>query len=184
MKKRLIIDMDETIADSLSRQLEWYGRDASHDVTPDQLKGRHLHQFVTQEHAPMVRAYPHHQDFFHDLPLLEGAQDALLKLSETYDIYIASAAMEFPHSFAPKFDWLRRHFPFISPMRYIFCGDKSILKADYLIEDTPQHLEGFTGQGLLLTAPHNLNENRFRRINSWTEVLAILLPGDQSVPAR
>jgi 5'-nucleotidase len=175
-KKRLIIDMDETIADSLSRQLEWYERDASQPILPEQLNGRHLHQAVGEEHAPMVRAYPHHQDFFHDLPLLDGAQDALLKLSEHYDIYIATAAMEFPLSFAPKFEWLRRHFPFISPMRYIFCGDKSVLKADYLIDDTAQHLEGFHGEGLLFTAPHNLHEERFRRVDSWGEVLARLLP--------
>jgi 5'-nucleotidase len=175
-KKRLIIDMDETIADSLSRQIEWYARDASQSVARDELKGRHLFQTVAEEHATMVRAYPHHRDFFHDLPLLEGAQDALLKLSETYDIYIATAAMEFPLSFAPKFEWLQRHFPFIPPMHYTFCGDKSVLVADYLIDDTAKHLEGFHGEGLLFTAPHNIHEDRFRRVDSWSEVLALLLP--------
>lgn len=176
VKKRLIIDMDETIADSLSRQLEWYARDASLTISPDQLQGRHLYEFVTGEHVQMVRDYAYHQDFFDDLPLLNGAQEALLKLSGEYDIYIATAAMEFPNSFAPKFSWLRRHFPFISPMRYVFCGDKSILKADYLIDDTPTHLEGFDGHGLLFTAPHNLHEKRFQRVNSWREILALLLP--------
>ena len=175
-KKRLIIDMDETIADSLSRQLEWYERDAAKQVARDELKGRHLYQAVGDEHEGMVYQYPHHEDFFHDLPLLDGAQEALRKLSEVYDIYIATAAMEFPLSFTPKFEWLRRHFPFISPMRYIFCGDKSILKADYLIDDTAKHLAGFHGEGLLFTAPHNLHEDGFRRVDSWGEVLAMLLP--------
>ena len=170
IRKRLIIDMDETIADSLSRQLEWFERDASTPVLRDQLKGQHLHQFVGDEHGEMVRSYAHHEDFFRDLPLLDGAQESLEKLSEKYDIYIATAAMEFPLSFVPKYEWLRLHFPFISPMRYIFCGDKSVLKADYLIDDTAKHLEGFHGEGLLFTAPHNIHEDRFRRADSWGEV--------------
>jgi 5'(3')-deoxyribonucleotidase len=176
IRKRLIIDMDETIADSLPRQLEWFERDAPTPVLRDQLQGQHLHQFVGEEHVDMVRSYAHHEDFFRDLPLLDGAQEALEKLSEKYDIYIATAAMEFPLSFAPKYEWLRLHFPFISPMRYIFCGDKSVLKADYLIDDTAKHLEGFHGEGLLFTAPHNIHEDRFRRVDSWSEVLALLLP--------
>jgi len=106
-KKRLIIDMDETIADSLARQLEWYERDSAKPFVRHELKGRHLYQAVGEEHAELVRQYPHHEDFFHDLPLLDGAQEALLKLSAEYDIYIATAAMEFPLSFAPKFEWLR-----------------------------------------------------------------------------
>ena len=175
-KKRLIVDMDETIADSLARQLEWYERDAAKQVARGELKGRHLYQAVAEEHSAMVYKYPHHEDFFGSLPLLDGAQEALRKLSEHYDIYIATAAMEFPLSFTPKFEWLRQHFPFISPMRYIFCGDKSVLHGDYLIDDTAKHLEGFTGEGLLFTAPHNIHENRFRRVDNWTQVLALLLP--------
>jgi 5'-nucleotidase len=176
IRKRLIIDMDETIADSLSRQLEWFERDAVTTLLPREMEGAYLHQFVKGEHAELLRSYAHHEDFFRDLPLLDGAQEALEKLAEKYDIYIATAAMEFPLSFAPKYEWLRLHFPFISPMRYIFCGDKSVLKADYLIDDTAKHLEGFHGEGLLFTAPHNLHEDRFHRVDSWSEVLALLLP--------
>ena len=37
--------------------------------------------------------------------------------------------------------WLRRHFPFIAPSNIVFCGDKSIVDADYLIDDRPRHLQ-------------------------------------------
>jgi 5'(3')-deoxyribonucleotidase len=53
----------------------------------------------------------------------------------------------------------------------VFCGNKSILRADYLIDDLPRNLDRFTGQGLLYTAPHNLTATGYARVNHWREVL-------------
>jgi hypothetical protein len=66
--------------------------------------------------------------------------------------------MSVPNSLGPKYRWLQRHFPFIPLTNYVFCGDKSILRADYLIDDLPKNLLRFQGQGLLYTAPRNLTE--------------------------
>ncbi|MEI9970505.1 MAG: hypothetical protein WDM87_18525 [Terracidiphilus sp.] len=44
-----------------------------------------------------------------------------------------------------------------------FCGTKSILRADYLIDDQPRNLTRFEGQGLLYSAPHNLEVTGFVR---------------------
>ncbi len=63
--------------------------------------------------------------------------------------------MEVPRSFNAKYAWLQRHFPFLTPSHYVFCGTKSILRADYLIDDNPRQLRAFSGQGLLFTATHN-----------------------------
>ena len=34
------------------------------------------------------------------------------KLTEYYDVYIATAAMDVPTSFHDKYEWLREYFPF------------------------------------------------------------------------
>jgi 5'(3')-deoxyribonucleotidase len=78
--------------------------------------------------------------------------------------------MTVPNSLGPKYRWLQRHFAFIPPQHYVFCGNKSILRADYLIDDLPRNLERFTGQGLLYTAPHNLTATGHARVNNWLEV--------------
>jgi 5'(3')-deoxyribonucleotidase len=84
--------------------------------------------------------------------------------------------MEFPKSFGPKYRWLRRHFPFLSPTHFVFCGDKSILHADYLIDDMPRHFERFAGQGVLFTAAHNANVAAKLRVNNWLEVEDLFFP--------
>jgi len=52
----------------------------------------------------------------------------------------------------------------------VFCGNKSILRADFLIDDQPKNLLRFEGQGLLYTAPHNVSATGFVRVDNWLEV--------------
>ncbi|HMQ89055.1 MAG TPA: 5'(3')-deoxyribonucleotidase, partial [Flavilitoribacter sp.] len=66
--------------------------------------------------------------------------------------------------------WLADHFPFIHWKNIVFCGDKSIIKADYMIDDHVKNLLNFDGKGLLFTASHNAEETRFTRVNNWREV--------------
>jgi 5'-nucleotidase len=93
-------------------------------------------------------------------------------LSARFEVFIATQAMSVPNSLGPKYRWLQRHFSFIPPTHYVFCGDKSILRADYLIDDLPRNLERFQGQGILFTAPHNLTATGFVRVNDWQQVSA------------
>jgi 5'(3')-deoxyribonucleotidase len=57
----------------------------------------------------------------------------------------------------------------------VFCGDKGILAADYLIDDMPWNLERFRGEGILFSAPHNLRYEGFRRVETWREIEEIFL---------
>ena len=72
------------------------------------------------------------------------AQRVLERLQSRYEIFIASAAMEVPSSFAAKYELLAEHFPFIPTSHIVFCGDKSILRADYLIDDNPRQLRSIS----------------------------------------
>jgi 5'(3')-deoxyribonucleotidase len=78
--------------------------------------------------------------------------------------------MEFPTSFVAKYEWLKEHFSFLNEMNFVFCGDKSILRVDYLIDDNVRHFKRFIGQGILFSAPHNFNETGYVRVNNWQEV--------------
>ena len=106
---------------------------------------------------------------------MEGSQEALRELSEHYEIFIASAAMDVPSSFDAKYKWLQQHFSFIPPSHYVFCGDKSILLADYLIDDRPRHFDHFVGTGILFTAPHNARRDAPLRADNWRDVTRILM---------
>jgi 5'(3')-deoxyribonucleotidase len=95
-------------------------------------------------------------------------------LQENYDIFIVSAAMEFPNSLIEKHDWLQEHFPFISWKNIVFCGDKRVIDTDYLIDDHLKNLDFCKGMPILFTASHNINVTKHKRVDNWQEVLALL----------
>ena len=166
---RILIDMDEVMADAIERFLEWYERDFGIRYKKEDLNGTKLHAIVPEEHRQIVKQYPHHEDFFKDLPLIPHAQEMIKELNDRFDVYIASAAMEFPHSLKHKYDWLDQHFPFIHWKRRILCGDKSVLRGDVLIDDHDFNLSVFTGRPIMFTATHNINETKYERMNSWLD---------------
>lgn len=174
-KKRLAVDMDEVMADSIARFQEWYQRDFQLELTLAAMHGKDASDAVAPEHQAALRAYPNTEGFFRDLPVMADSQAVLRELAQRYELFIASAAMEFPNSFLDKYQWLRQHFPFISWRNVVFCGDKSILNADFLIDDNAYNFDGFRGEGLLFDAPHNAHETRYRRVRSWREVAGLLL---------
>lgn len=170
MRKRIAIDMDETICDTMARHLDWYNTEFQQNLTKADLHGIKIYDKVPDEHRARVRAYPDMPGFFEDLSPFPHAIDVIAELHERFEIVIATAAMEHPSSFAPKYEWLRQHLPFLSPMNFIFCGKKNVVQADFLIDDSSRHFEGFVGQGILFTAHHNVHETAEVRINNWLEL--------------
>ncbi len=173
--KRIAIDMDEVIADAYLRIIDWYERDFGRRIPLEELQGKSFVDVVLPEHRGKIREYLHTDGFFKDMSVIEGSQEVIFELSKKYEIFITTAAMEFPTSFVHKYEWMKAHFPFIPWTHIVFCGDKSIIRADYLIDDRSRHFKHFMGQGILFTSPHNVHETWTPRVNNWQEVAALLL---------
>lgn len=167
--KRIAIDMDEVISHFSVGCLELFNKEFNEKYTTEDLQGKLLVELDTR-FADRVDHYLANDSFFLDLNVIKDSQEVIQKLSAHYDIYIVTAAMEFPASLAPKYQWLKQHFSFLNDKNFVFCGDKSIICADYLIDDTPSHLDTFTGQGILFSAPHNRDIIGYTRLNNWREV--------------
>lgn len=172
-KKRptIAIDMDGVIADTVSHFIKWYERDYGVRVGLDAFEGK-----PEAEGLPgnTVRKYVVTPGFFRSVPVMEGAKEAVLELSENFDVYIVSAAMEFPQSLIEKYEWLQEHFSFISWKNIILCGDKSIIGTDYMIDDHVRNLDTFKGTTLMFTAGHNVGVSHHRRVNNWKEIIEFL----------
>jgi 5'(3')-deoxyribonucleotidase len=175
--KRIAIDMDEVLADTLAEHIVRYNRDHDEIVTKADLEGKWLWEIVSTDRHDRLEGYLRSEDFFEDLGVMPDSQRVVKALTQKYEVFIATAAMEFPNSFGPKFRWLRRHFPFLPPTHFVFCGDKGILNTHYLIDDQPLHFRRYCGEGILFTAPHNRHVSGYRRVNSWLEVEEMFLGG-------
>ena len=173
-RMRIAIDMDEVMADALSEHVRRYNSRYGASLTAADLRGRHLEDYVPAAHRADAEAMID-ASFFEDLEVLPDCHAVLQELAVRFDVFIVSAAMDVPCSFDAKYRWLRRHFPFIPPTQIVFCGDKSVIDADYLIDDRPRHFTHFQGRPLLFSAPHNAGETRYQRVSSWKDVRAVFV---------
>ncbi len=169
-RKRIAIDMDEVLADTVSQFIGEYNREFGENVCKDHLSERKLAEIIPADRRARLRHYALTPGFFRAIPPMAGSSDVFAELRDRYEVFIATAAMEFPTSFNEKYSWIKTHYPDFPDSHIVFCGDKSVLAADFLIDDSPRHFARFHGQGFLFTAPHNRAETRFPRLNDWADV--------------
>ncbi len=171
----IFVDMDEVIADTYGAHIEIYNSEFEGQLTAEICSGNEVWRMVPESHQESVRKHATRRGFFRDLKPIADSISVLRRLSEAHEVYIASAAMQFPNSLEEKSDWLDEHLPFIPWQNRILCGHKHILKGDVLIDDRSYNLERFDGRSLQFTSPHNINTKGFERVNSWKEVAKKLL---------
>jgi 5'-nucleotidase len=165
----IAVDMDGVLADTETHFIQYYEAESGEKVDRKTLIGVPESQAFKDKTA--VHRYVHTSGFFRSLPLIPGSVNAVKTLTKHFDLYIVSAAMEFPLSLYEKKQWLEEYFPFVSWKNIVFCGDKSIIKTDYLIDDHLKNLDNFSGISLMFTASHNVNFNQHQRLNNWEEIL-------------
>ncbi|AKA34764.1 5' nucleotidase, NT5C type [Flagellimonas lutaonensis] len=171
----LFVDMDEVLAETYLRHIELYNQDFGENLTVEECKGKEVWQVVPKERQKSIQNHANTIGFFRDLKPVKDSQEVMRELCDRYEVYIASAAMQFPYSLKEKSDWLDEHFPFIHWRKRILCGDKYILRGDVLIDDRSYNLEPFDGSTILFTSPHNIFQNGFERANNWQEIAEKLL---------
>lgn len=172
--ERIAVDMDEVLADYSGELMKRVNDKFDLNLTKKDLHGTHI-QKLYPELADDIFDIVNTDSFFRNLPVIKDSQEILEELAEHYEIVIATAAMLSPNSFAAKYDWLQEHFPFLNPNLFVFCGDKSTIKADYLIDDHVYQLNAFQDGGIMFTAAHNVNEPYDMRMNDWQELRTFFL---------
>jgi len=172
IKQILAIDMDGVLADTETQYIKWYQKEFGVEISPDTLAGKPEGEGFPEKEA--IWRFLNTPGFFRTLPLMPGAVEAVAELMNHFEIYIVSAAMEFPLSLPEKFDWLKEHFSFIPWTNIVFCGNKSIIRADYLIDDHLKNLDNFKGKALMFHASHNTTVTHHQRVKNWPEIVILL----------
>jgi 5'(3')-deoxyribonucleotidase len=173
--QRIIIDMDEVIADPMGAMIDWYKKHYRAAIDYNKMLAGSWVLGFPEEHQKLVMEKIHSPGFFRHLPVIQDSVEVIRELNERYEVFIVSAAMEFPNSLIEKYDWLAEHFPFITWKQIALCGDKRLVTGDYMIDDHVKNLVHFTGKPYMFTSAHNLNNNDYERINNWKEAAAIFL---------
>ena len=169
--KRLAIDMDNVIADVTAAFINSYEQETGIRLTENDINGK-----FEYDAFPNLRKWVFTEGYFRHLPVMRDSQRVIKRLMEQYDVFIVSAATEFPLSLTDKIFWLQDNFPFIGWQKVCLCGSKTIIKADILIDDHFKNLDYFEGKTYLYTSSHNIfaDTGRHERVRNWLEIEQIL----------
>jgi 5'-nucleotidase len=172
--KRLIVDMDDVLADATGQFINYYEKEFGVRVERSVLNNKNEGEGFPDNHS-VLKEFPYRVNFFRDMLPNANSQEVMEKLNKKYEIFIVSAAMEFPQSLPEKLEWLQKYFPFLSWKQFVFCGSKAVVYGDYMIDDLPHNLERFNGEKYLFTAPHNMHHKQFKRFEDWKDIESKLL---------
>ena len=170
--QRLAVDMDGVLADVYEQFFRLDEIDFGKRRPVEEVVG------VEERKAfPYINDYVYREGFFRTVPVVKDSFETLARLNESYEVFIVSAAMEFPQSLPEKLEWLKEHFSFLTWQQFVFCGSKTIIDADIMIDDHFKNLDQFKGTTILFTQPHNQlrNAGRHKRAASWNEIASLLL---------
>ena len=167
--------MDDVLANTHEKLVNIILNDFSTTLTEKELQTGAIKDLLHPKQYTKLFKIINSPGFFADIAVKKDAIETVAQLSKYYEIFVATACMEFPNSFSDKFNWLAKHFKFIPWTNIVFCGYKTIINSDYLIDDHVRNLVGFDGKGILFTAPHNLKDTTFQRVSSWNDVSELFL---------
>ncbi len=171
-KKTIAIDMDGVLADIEAQLIKDYNEESGTSLSKESIQG--LSEEEAFSDRVLLRKVLNADNFFRNLPVIPDAVESLRRLQENFEIFIVSAATEFPVSLAEKVAWLAEHFPFITWENIILCGSKRIINTDYMIDDHRKNLDHCMGKPIMFTAFHNVNLTHHLRVNNWKEAVEVL----------
>ena len=169
--------MDGVLADIYSRFFELHEKETGQRLTMNEIAG-----LLEAEAFPNQIKWVTTPGFFRNVPVMPGSREGLKRLNDNYMVIVVSMATEFPNSLTDKQLWLHDNFPFISWQQIVFCGSKSLIRADIMIDDHLKNLDNFDGETIMFTQPHNmLAITRHRRVNSWKDIEKVLSGGQNTL---
>lgn len=174
----IVCDIDNILNNLTEKVIEVYNHYGDKNIQLSDITSYNFYDCLPREDADCIVALFKSKELWDSLRPLEGAQNGLKRLiKKGRQVYLATATD--PINFEWKIDWLRQYFPFISEDNIIRIIDKSLLKADVIIDDCLDNLINSCAERVVLNYPWNQNELKdyaygIRRAYSWSDIVNII----------
>lgn len=150
----IAVDVDETVADLLGEWLRRYNERSGDSLLPDDVTSWHVTAQVRPEWKDAFYEILMEPDLYRHVLPIQGARKAVQRLVDAgHHVIFASSCPAGTE--VHKIAWLTRYGFIDTPKKFVSAKDKSLVRADILIDDGPHNVESFVGKCYLVDQPHN-----------------------------
>lgn len=169
------VDVDGPIADLHTAWINRYNKDYKDGLVERDITTWDIHKYVKPECGHKIYDYLRMPDIYDDVKVSFGAKEGVefLKQHGCRVVYLTAAPTGFSDA---KQHWLVRE-GFLDKSKYthedlVVAKDKSLIRAQVLIDDGPHNIETFPGMCIVYDAPYNkdIKKPRYYRMAAWPEL--------------
>jgi 5'(3')-deoxyribonucleotidase len=174
----ICVDIDGILNNLVERTIEVYNSRNNKNIQISNITFYNFYDCLPKEDADGIISLFKEKSLWDSLKPLEGSQNSLKQLvKKGHRVYLATATD--PINFAWKITWIKKYFPSIPEDNVIRIMDKSLLKADVIIDDCLDNLIGSYGERIVLDYPWNHNELKdyaygIKRAYNWSDIVNII----------
>ena len=171
--KTIAADVDGFLANLHKSWYARYNEDYNDNLQAEDVTEWGVHKFVKPECGNRIYEYLKDPSLYDDVLPYVGALETIKELKRLgyRVVYATSSPIE---SSGRKFFWLKQYGFIREQKDYIEVSDKSLVRADILIDDYQGNLDGFEGKKILFAQPWNMSERdnpNYLYAGTWKEVL-------------
>jgi 5'-nucleotidase len=169
---RIIVDVDDVVADLLGRWLELYNQDFNDNLRPSDIKLWDLVEFVKPECGARIYDYLDRPDLYDQVEPIPGSLEGVSLLRSRGHQLLFVSAVNHP----AKFGWLCRNgfLERTDTTGYIVASDKSLIRADLIIDDNVETVRRFPGKSILVSRHHNQFAKNVVRADDWYGIFRLV----------
>lgn len=115
--------------------------------------------------------------FWSTMKPIPGCIEVMEELCNKYEVFIVTSPWKTSKNCIPeKNQWVQKNLPFFDMSKMIFCSYKYLLRADYMIDDSPVYLATSNcKKTIAFKYPYNDKIEATHKVDSWSEIRDILL---------
>lgn len=167
------VDVDDVLARFVDAWLELYRDDSDHQLFPEDILSWDIRKYVLPAYRDRIYEYINRGNIYSAVEVVSGSRAGLIALFVNGHrvIYVTGNNSTYQ-------EWWLRTMGFPMAEEYpdgsfhrIICPDKSLIRADILIDDKLETIVDFPQWGILFDRPWNRSIDYPIRAYNWEEVL-------------